>query len=78
MDKDSIYKTFQEICRQVPVVILGSGPSCAAGIPGMRSLAERLLDKLRNMQELAVLSISYCLIIPYYVILRKFQVLIDV
>jgi len=25
MDKDSIYKTLQEICRQVPIVILGSG-----------------------------------------------------
>ncbi len=48
MDKDSIYKIFQEICRQVPVIILGSGPSCAAGIPGMRSLAEHLLDKFRN------------------------------
>ena len=48
MDKDSIYKIFQEICRKIPVVILGSGPSCAAGIPGMRSLAEHLLDKLKN------------------------------
>ena len=48
MDIDSIYKTFQEICRKIPIVILGSGPSCAAGIPGMRSLAEHLLDKLRN------------------------------
>ena len=48
MDKDPIYKIFQEICRKIPVVILGSGPSCAAGIPGMRSLAEHLLDKFRN------------------------------
>lgn len=46
MDKDSIYKTFQEICRQIPVVILGSGASCAAGIPGMEGLAEYLLEKL--------------------------------
>ena len=46
MDKDSIYKTFQEICRQVPVVILGSGASCASGIPGMEELAEHLLEKL--------------------------------
>jgi hypothetical protein len=48
MDKDSIYKTFQEICRQIPVVILGSGPSCAVGIPGMEALAEHLLNKLHN------------------------------
>lgn len=48
MDKDLIYKTFQEICRQVPIVILGSGPSCAAGIPGMEGLAEHLLKKLHN------------------------------
>ena len=48
MDKDSIYKTFQEICRQIPVIILGSGPSCAAGIPGMEGLAEHLLKKLNN------------------------------
>ncbi len=48
MDKDSIYKNFQEICRQVPIVILGSGASCAAGIPGMKALAERLLVKLKN------------------------------
>ncbi len=48
MDKDSIYKTFQDICRQVPVVILGSGPSCAAGIPGMEALAEHLLNKIHN------------------------------
>lgn len=48
IDKDSIYKTFQEICRQVPIVILGSGPSCAAGIPGMETLAECLLEKLVN------------------------------
>jgi len=48
MDKDSIYKSFQEICRQIPVVILGSGPSCAAGIPGMETLAEHLLEKLGN------------------------------
>jgi len=48
MDKDSIYKTLQEICRQVPIVILGSGPSCAAGIPGMGALAEHLLEKLGN------------------------------
>jgi len=48
MDKDSIYKIFQEICRQVPVIILGSGPSCAAGIPGMGALAEHLLEKLEN------------------------------
>ena len=46
MDNDSIYKTFQEICRQIPVVILGSGASCAAGIPGMEGLAEHLSDKL--------------------------------
>lgn len=48
MDKDSIYKTFQEICRQIPVVILGSGASCAAGIPGMEALADHLLKKLGN------------------------------
>ncbi len=48
MDKDSIYKTFQEICRQIPVIILGTGPSCAAGIPGMEGLAEHLLKKLNN------------------------------
>lgn len=47
-DKNSIYKTFQEICRQVPIVILGSGPSCAAGIPGMKALAERLLEEFKN------------------------------
>jgi len=48
MDKDSIYKIFQEICRQVPVIILGSGASCAAGIPGIGALAEHLLEKLEN------------------------------
>ena len=48
MDKDYIYKIFQEICRQVPVVILGSGPSCAAGIPGMEELAKHLLEKLEH------------------------------
>ena len=48
MDKDSIYKTFQEICRQIPVVILGSGASCAAGVPGMEGLTEHLLEKLRS------------------------------
>ncbi len=48
IDKDSIYKTFQEICRQVPIVILGCGPSCAAGIPGMEGLAEHLLEKLAS------------------------------
>lgn len=48
MDKDSIYKTFQEICRQVPIVILGSGPSCAVGIPGMEVLAKHLLKKMGN------------------------------
>ena len=46
MDKDSIYKTFQEICRQIPVIILGSGPSCAAGMPSMGGLAKHLLEKL--------------------------------
>ena len=48
MDKDSIYKTFQEICRQIPVIILGSGASCAAGIPCMKALAKRLLEELEN------------------------------
>ena len=48
MDKDSIYKIFQEICRQIPVIILGSGASCAAGIPGMEALAGHLLEKLEN------------------------------
>ncbi len=48
IDKDSIYKTFQEICRQVPIVILGSGPSCGAGIPGTETLSEHLLEKLGN------------------------------
>jgi len=48
MDKDSIYKTFQEICRQVPVVILGSGASSGAGIPGMGDLADHLLKELHN------------------------------
>jgi len=48
MDKDSIYKTFQEICRQIPVIILGSGPSCATGIPGMEALSDYLLEKLEN------------------------------
>jgi signal peptidase I len=48
MDKNSIYKTFQEIFRQIPVIILGSGPSCGAGIPGMETLSEHLLEKLGN------------------------------
>jgi len=48
MDKDSIYKSFQEIFRQIPVVILGSGPSCAAGVPGMGALAKHLLEKLET------------------------------
>jgi len=48
IDKDSIYKTFQEICRQLPIVILGSGPSCAAGIPCMEALAKHLLKKMGN------------------------------
>ena len=48
MDKDSIFKTFQEICRQIPVVILGSGASIGAGIPGMGDLSDHLLKALHD------------------------------
>lgn len=48
MDKDEIYRVFQEICRQIPVIILGSGPSCAVGIPSMKVLAEYLLHEMKG------------------------------
>ncbi|HLC16503.1 MAG TPA: hypothetical protein VJL89_09795 [Thermodesulfovibrionia bacterium] len=46
MNKDLIYKTLQDICRKIPVIIAGSGASCPAGMPGMQKLKDHLLDKI--------------------------------
>jgi hypothetical protein len=46
MNKDFIYRALQDICRKIPVIIAGSGASCAAGMPGMPTLKEHLLESI--------------------------------
>lgn len=48
---ESIYKFVQECLSLVPVIILGSGHSCAFGIPSMAELTEYIRSGLANEIE---------------------------
>lgn len=43
---DSCYKLVQEYLKETPLILVGSGNSCANGIPGMQGLARELVLKL--------------------------------
>ncbi|MBS6124387.1 MAG: hypothetical protein KH811_07100, partial [Veillonella sp.] len=46
---DEIKKNIQSFFDQGTVIIVGSGLSCAEGIPGMGKLAEKLIEDVPNM-----------------------------
>lgn len=48
MDKKVIFEKIQKIIQDVPVLLVGTGLSIPFGIPGMRELAEHLLNNLRE------------------------------
>lgn len=48
MDKRVIFEKIQKIIQDVPVLLVGTGLSIPFGIPGMRELAEHLLENLRE------------------------------
>lgn len=45
---DMILKFVQDVIKSIPVFLLGSGASCAVGIPGMGELANYLDEKLKE------------------------------
>ena len=46
MEKAQIFRHVQEYIESVPVILIGTGGTIPYGIPGMRALAERLIEKL--------------------------------
>jgi hypothetical protein len=49
--KDFVFKYIQEVFRTNPVIILGSGASCACGLSGMAQLGTYLNEKLSTENE---------------------------
>lgn len=45
-DIDSCYKLIQSYLKEPPLILVGSGNSCACGIPGMSGIAQELISKL--------------------------------
>lgn len=45
-NKEMIFQFVQESIRAIPVILLGSGASCACGIPGMGMLGEYLNNRI--------------------------------
>lgn len=45
-DIDSCYKLIQNYLKETPLILVGSGNSCACGIPGMSGIAQELISKL--------------------------------
>ena len=45
-DIDSCYKLIQNYLKETPLILVGSGNSCACGIPGMSGIAQELVSKL--------------------------------
>lgn len=48
MNKEDIYKIIQEYLSDVPLMLVGTGASIPVGIPGMKELAQYLLDNLED------------------------------
>lgn len=46
--EEEIFCFIQEVIREVPVMLLGSGASCASGIPGMWGLGEYLNEEMKK------------------------------
>lgn len=46
--EEGIFCFIQEVIREVPVMLLGSGASCASGIPGMWGLGEYLNEEMKK------------------------------
>ncbi|MCR6493167.1 SIR2 family protein [Cellulomonas sp. P24] len=46
MEKQAVYRSVQELFRKGLVTLVGSGASCAHGLPSMKQLAEHLLSTI--------------------------------
>lgn len=46
MDKEQIYERIQKQLSMVPLMLIGTGGSMPYGIPGMKALADRLIESL--------------------------------
>lgn len=49
LNKSALYKELQSFFSSSSVIIVGSGLSCAEGLPGMRTLANELINKIPEL-----------------------------